>query len=141
MPREQRPGERTGVWKAAILLGLFAVLTALWQWGPLADLLDPHTWDSLQEDLQGRWYGHVGGVLAYVVLGLLLAPHTALIAVTDLILGPYGGLGVSIVGGLLSAATNYGVGARLGRRQMLERTGGRREHVTGMRADLEPDED
>ncbi len=119
------PKARTGVWKAAIFIAALLVLTALWQWGPLADLLDPHAWDSLQDDLKGAWYGPVGGVAAYVVLGLLLAPHMALIAVTDLVFGPYAGFVVSVLGGLLSAAANYSVGARLGRRQMLERTGGR----------------
>jgi phospholipase D1/2 len=119
------PRRRARILRVTLFVALLAGLTALWQWGPAADLLDPSAWADWQRQLRGHWYAYFGGIAAYVGLGLLLAPHTALIVVTALVLGPIAGLIVSFVGGMLSAAANYGVGARLGHRDVLDIAGGR----------------
>ena len=124
------PKRRRRVVRSALFLVVLAGLTALWQWGPAADLLDPNAWDDWQRELRGRWYAYAGGIAAYVGLGLLLAPHMALIAVTTLLLGPIAGFGVSVLGSILSAAANYGVGARLGHRDVLDGAGGRLHRIS-----------
>ena len=124
------PMRRRRAVRAALVLVVLAGLTALWQWGPAADLLDPNAWDDWQRALRGRWYAYAGGIAAYVALGLLLAPHMALIAVTALVLGPVAGFAVSVFGSILSAAANYGVGARLGHRDVLEGAGGRLHRIS-----------
>ncbi len=124
------PKRRRRVVRSALFLVVLAGLTALWQWGPAADLLDPNAWDDWQRELRGRWYAYAGGIAAYVGLGLLLAPHMALIAVTTLLLGPIAGFAVSVLGSILSAAANYGVGARLGHRDVLDGAGGRLHRIS-----------
>ena len=124
------PKRRRRVVRSALFLVVLAGLTALWQWGPAADLLDPNAWDDWQRELRGRWYAYAGGIAAYVGLGLLLAPHMALIAVTTLLLGPIAGFAVSVLDSILSAAANYGVGARLGHRDVLDGAGGRLHRIS-----------
>lgn len=99
---------------SSILVVLLA-LTAAWQWTPLKDWLDMDhllAGFAVIEKSSAAPFIVIGGFLAG---GLIAVPVTALVVVTLLTFGPWPGILYCLLGTLLSAALNYGIGCKLGR--------------------------
>lgn len=116
---------RLRLWFVVGVLGVAALLTALWLTTPLRSLASVDTLSYWAEELK-RWPATPLIVLAfYVIGGLVLLPISLTIAATGLVFGAWPGLAYAAIGTLASALATYGVGASIGH-DRLNRLGGAR---------------
>ena len=95
---------------AAVLLALVLA----WNFTPLARWADPEALADSLIAMRGEWWIYPAMIAGYLVLGLLLFPLTALIAVTGLVLGPWKGFLVAMTGALVSGWVGLRIGTWTG---------------------------
>jgi phosphatidylserine/phosphatidylglycerophosphate/cardiolipin synthase-like enzyme/uncharacterized membrane protein YdjX (TVP38/TMEM64 family) len=109
----------------ALVLSVLCSLAAAWRFTPLGEWLDPSQLSTAIARIRG-WPGTpVILVAMFVIAGFLLVPVTALVIGTVVAFGPLLGFLYALLGSLASALATYGVGAQIGRRNVL-RLAGRR---------------
>src|SRR5690606_27624886 len=100
-------------------LGTFALalaaLAVAWRWTPLREWVNLASLVELARQLEDMPFTPIAVIGSYVIAGLVMMPVTLLIAVTGIVFGPVEGFIYAMAGTLLSGATTYGVGWRLGR--------------------------
>ena len=118
-----------GVRKRIILgVGVFTgllVLAAAWKWTPLGELLTVDHLVSFSGEVSKNWWGGPLAIGVFVAGSLLAVPVTFLIAASAVIFGPWDGFLYSLLGVVLSAAMNFGIGQFLGR-DAIRRLAGKR---------------
>ncbi|QKT04077.1 VTT domain-containing protein [Ectothiorhodospiraceae bacterium 2226] len=111
LPQDQRrTGKRRGLGFALLIAGVLA-LAALWRWTPLADYVDFEAMQAWLSAVQGHPLAPAAVIGAFVVLGVVAVPLTALVAVTVLIFGPFLGFTYALTGSLASASAGYAIGS------------------------------
>ncbi len=99
---------RTRLAVVAAALGVVVLLAIAWSFAPLATFVDAARivrWRAAARD----WpLAPVVAVAAYVALGFVAAPASALIGATMLLFGPVGGAAVAFAGMLASGLATYG---------------------------------
>jgi phospholipase D1/2 len=119
------PGSRKRIaGGVGLLVGLLA-LAAAWRWTPLGDWLTVDRLVSFSGEISESPWGFLLAIGAFVVGSLLALPVTLLIAASAVVFGPWYGFLYSLLGGLLSAVVNFGIGQGLGR-DAIRRLAGKR---------------
>ena len=111
--------------RIAIVLAVFALLLAAWEWTPVRDSADVKQLFARFAPYRQAWFALPVVVLVYIALGLSLVPVLLLIAATGVAFGPWLGPVYAMTGCLASASTGFAIGRWTGLRRM-ERLGGRR---------------
>jgi len=109
--RDKSAGWRRVSFFLLVLLGLAIV----WKTTPLSDWLSPAAIAELQRQASETHWMPAVAVLAFPLASLVVAPVTVMIVLAAVIFGPYQGFVVSLIGVMLAAALNYGLGAFFGR--------------------------
>jgi phospholipase D1/2 len=105
--------------RARHLFALAAALIALllaWEYLPLAAWLSPDRIGPALHRVSSSAWGGPAVVLAFVVGSLLILPITVLITATAIAFGPWSGFLWALLGSVLGAAANFGVGRLIGKR-------------------------
>ena len=119
-PAPAGPWSRRDLIQIIVLLSVVAGLTALWQFTPLGDRLDPQRladWAAPWRDDPAALLYVVG---VHAILGLLGFPITMLVLATVLVFGAPLGMAYSWVGGLANATSGYVLGLVITRPTLLE---------------------
>ena len=115
VPRESRePLARRFVGLVMLTLSLIAAVTIL-RYTSLQAYLNLHAMALLAGELREMALAPLWIILAFVIGGLLMIPVTLLIAVTGMVFGTFPGAWYALAGSVLSAATSYLLGEKLGR--------------------------
>ena len=118
------------VWlRLAMVPFMGALVVAAWRWPPRSAI----TFDELAAWLEAHrhtWYALPAVMLAFVVLGLAMAPVILLIAATGIAFGPLLGPAYAMAGCLASASTGFAIGRWLGLRRITQLGGERIVHLT-----------
>jgi len=69
-------------------------------------------------------------VIGFVAASLVAVPVSFLILATALVLGPFTGVPVALIGSILSALAGYGIGAHTGRSAVERLSGGRLDRLS-----------
>lgn len=110
-------GNRYATRRVLKLAGLAAMLLLLllaWTHTPLADLADPDAIADALYSVRNEWWIYPAILAAFVFGGILLFPVTVMIAVTGMLLGPWLGWLLAMVGSMLSAWVGHATGLWLG---------------------------
>jgi phospholipase D1/2 len=107
-----------------MLVGLLA-LAAAWRWTPLGDWLTVDRLVLLSGEISENPWGFPLALGTFVVGSMLAIPVTLLIAASAVIFGPGYGFLCSLLGSVLSAVVNFGIGQSLGR-DAIRRLAGKR---------------
>lgn len=122
---EPSPGVRKRIiLGVGVLVGLLA-LAAAWRWTPLGEWLTVERLVSISGEVSKAPWGGALAIVSFVVGSMLAVPVTLLIATSAMIFGPGYGFLYSLLGGILSAAVNFGIGQFLGR-DAIRRLAGKR---------------
>ena len=114
------PWTRRDIAQIALLLGMTAVLTALWRFTPLGERLDPQRLAEWAEPWRADPFAIVYVVAIHAVLGLVGFPITILVLAAALVFGPGLGLLYSWAGGLANATSGYVLGRLLTKPTLIE---------------------
>ena len=120
--------------RAGAVLAVLLAAIAVWQWGPLADVVEPANLAEWGSVLREQWWGYVAVMGVYVVGGVLIVPQSALVVASVVMYGPAIGFVVALAGSLLNGAVLFGIGNALGGRRLrsIAGDGGRIEAVSRM---------
>jgi len=113
---DERPQDKASGWRRALFLLLVLLgLAIAWKTAPVSDWLSAAAISELQQQASKTHWMLAGAVLVFPLASLVVVPVTLMIALAAVIFGPYQGFVVSLVGVMLAAALNYGLGAFFGR--------------------------
>ena len=99
-----------------IVLAVCAVAAAValaWRFTPLSTIVRPDRIAAWLDNFEGSPWSPVIVISVYVIGGFVMLPVTMLSAATAMVFHPLIAAPISFTGAMLSAATLYGVGARL----------------------------
>jgi phosphatidylserine/phosphatidylglycerophosphate/cardiolipin synthase-like enzyme/uncharacterized membrane protein YdjX (TVP38/TMEM64 family) len=114
----------------AAVLALAALLTALWQWTPLARWADSsHIVDWAIDFSQIRWAPALI-VLAYTPASIVMFPRPLLTLLAVAAFGAWHGFAYAFTGIMLAAVATYALGLRLDRQGVRRIAGGRLNRLT-----------
>jgi uncharacterized membrane protein YdjX (TVP38/TMEM64 family) len=113
-------------------LAALVALAAAWQLTPLAEWASASRLATAFESLRELWYGPLAVGAMFVLASLLLVPVTALTVATGLCLGPWPGMAVAWLAGIIAAAIGHCAG-RLLWRDTVRRLAGRRLNALSRR--------
>lgn len=111
---------------AGVLIGMLA----LWQFTPLAQVIQPDTLAPRLDSVAGEVWAPVAVLAAFVIGGFVVFPVTILIALTAITFGPWHGFAYAVAGSLLSAGLTYQAGRKGSRRWLRGLMGPRIEKVS-----------
>lgn len=114
VPEDVRETADHRVLRNILLLITLIGIAAAWRWTPLAHWLDIDTITGWTERLSTHPAGPLAILAAYAFGGLIFFPVTLLIAATAFSFHPFPGFVFALLGCVLSAVVNYGVGRMLG---------------------------
>ena len=124
---------RRAVWlDAVLLLAAALLLTAIWQWTPVHQWLDPDRLSTAAAPLRDAWYGGPLAVLAFVVLGLAFVPLLLLVLLMGMVFGPWLGPLYALVGALATGTIGFALGRRIGRRTVERLVGARARRLRSL---------
>jgi len=113
-----------------LALSVLFGLAAAWRFTPLSDWLHPSQISATIAVIRA-WPGTpVILVAMFVMAGFLLVPVTALVIGTVVAFGPFLGFVYALLGSVTSALAAYGVGAQIGRRNVLRMAGRRVSQIS-----------
>lgn len=113
-----------------LALSVLFGMAAAWRFTPLREWLHPSQISTTIAVIRG-WPGTpVILVASFVMAGFLLVPVTALVIGTVVAFGPFLGFVYALLGSLASALAAYGVGAQIGRRNVLRMAGRRVSQIS-----------
>src|SRR5688572_30011198 len=118
------------VWRVAAALITLAALAAIWRWTPLRDWVALEALVNMARALDASPAAPLFVIAGYVVGCLLVVPVTALIVATGIVFGPLTGRPNAFAGVLLSAASTYSIGRRMGRHAVRRLAGPRLNRIT-----------
>ncbi|MCB2189526.1 MAG: VTT domain-containing protein [Deltaproteobacteria bacterium] len=125
LPDESRKASQYKAWKfLAFLLGL-GILAAAWRWGPLARWLNPEALGAAIASLRGSPWAPLVVTAGFVVGSLVMVPLTFMIGLVAVTFSPAWAVAYSLLGGVVSSLTGYGLGRCLGRETVRRLAGGR----------------
>ena len=109
-----------------------AVLTAIWAWTPLRDLVTLESTAQWVESISSRWWTPALLILLFVPASLLMFPRQLITLAAVIVYGPWKGFAIAMGGVLLATVLEYYAG-RLAARERVERWAGKGlERLTGM---------
>ena len=109
-----KPRHFTHLVRLAMVAALLLLLVFAWNFTPLARFADPEALAETLNAVRNEWWIYPAMIGGYLVLGLLLFPLMALVAVTGLVLGPWKGFLVAMAGALVSGYVGFRIGAWTG---------------------------
>lgn len=104
----------TYLMRLALVAAMLLALILIWHYSPLDEWADPEVLAEALATMRDEWWVYPLILGAYLVGALLLFPVTALVAVTGLVLGPWKGFVVAVVGSLASGWIGFRIGAWTG---------------------------
>ncbi len=130
-PHETARPLRRRVYLLALTMLVVLGFAMAWVWTPLRHWLDV---DLIVAALQqfGQSFGPVAAIGGFALAVTIAVPLTFLTLVALVAFGPWAGFVCVMAGGLLGAATSYGIGAALGHEVMV-RLAGRRINALSQR--------
>lgn len=119
---------RAGV-RAAVFLGIIAVVVAAWAFSPLGQLIAPRELSGWLAEWRTSPAALPVVVGLFVLAGLFVVPLNPVLVSTVIAFGPLRGALYGLLGALASAVTSYFIGRRLGRGTVARLTGERVHRV------------
>ena len=115
---------------SVLLVGLIALVGALWLWTPLRDWTDPEHLAAAASFLRTTSAGPLIACGLFVGASLLMVPVLALIVASSLVFGTWTSFFVVAVGALTSAICAYGLGRLLWRDEVRRLAGQRLNSIS-----------
>jgi uncharacterized membrane protein YdjX (TVP38/TMEM64 family) len=109
-----KPRHLTHLARLGVVAAVLLALVFVWNFTPLARWADPEGLAESLNAVRNEWWIYPAIMAGYLVLGLLLFPLMALVAVTGLVLGPWKGFLVAMTGALVSGWVGLRIGAWTG---------------------------
>ena len=106
-----------------LTLILTGVLTALWAWTPLGDLITLESTAQWVESISSRWWTPVLLVVLFVPASLLMFPRQLITLAAVIVYGPWKGFAIAMAGVELATVLEYYAG-RLAAREKVEKWAG-----------------
>ena len=112
----ERPRDKSTAWRWVSFLVLVLLgLAIAWKTTPVSDWLSAAAIADLQHRAGETHWMLAAAVLVFPLASLAVAPVTLMIVLAAVIFGPYQGFLASLIGVMLAAMLNYGLGAYFGR--------------------------
>ncbi len=125
LPEEQARSASGPLWRTIAIVLSMVVLTLVYRFTPLHEVLDPKRLAQLATPLRNEPWMWGAAVIAFIGAGLLSFPLTLLVLQTGLVFGALRGIPIAFTGALLSGTLTYGIGRLIGK-DTIQRRGGRR---------------
>lgn len=114
----------------AAAAGVLVGMLVLWQFTPLAQVIQPDTLAPRLDSVAGEAWAPLAVLAAFVIGGFVVFPVTILIALTAITFGPWHGFAYAVAGSLISAGLTYQAGRKGSRRWLRSLMGPRIERVS-----------
>ena len=107
-----------------------AILTALWAWTPLRDLVTLQSMAAWVESISSRWWTPFLLVLLFVPASVLTVPRQLVTLVAVIVYGPWLGFAIAMAGAELAIVLQYYVGRLVARERVEAWAGSGMQRVT-----------
>ncbi len=115
--------------KVLVAIGIIGGLTAIWEFTPLAQLLEPQKISAWARSTGDAWWTPLLVILAYAPASVVMFPRPVITLFAVVAFGPWLGFLYAMAGVEVAAWLSYAVGQRLSRNTVRRVAGRRLTHI------------